>query len=64
MICERCEEAEATVDRFGEPLCEDCSQAANEHAAERQMSDFYGGETPQTDHERALAAYEWKVKHR
>lgn len=57
--CEDCGEL-ASVNRFDVMLCGSCATTADEAAYERSLSDYYGSDMPQTEHERTLAAHQAK----
>lgn len=60
-LCERCDAPTASPENeFGEVICSDCEQNANERAWERFCSDFHGGSDPLTIREKQVAA--WKDK--
>lgn len=53
------------VDEYGQPFCNpkcvsDYAEAQNERAYEKQIEEYYGGSTPQTEAERYQAAAEEK----
>ena len=62
--CDRCQDADATTERHGEPLCASCADTLNERAYERSLSGNAGGTSPATEHERNLAAHQAKRENR
>jgi len=64
LLCDRCQDADATTEREGEPLCASCADTVNEQAYERSLSGNAGGTSPATEHERNLAAHQAKRENR
>lgn len=54
----------ATRERWGQLICENCDQNANEAAYESMLSDFYGGSGPVTVNEFCARAAAWKARGR
>ena len=56
--CEKCNAATRNdANEFGEFICDDCEQNANERAWDRFCSDFYGGADPLTIREKQVDAW-------
>lgn len=60
-LCERCDAPTDNPENdYGEVICPDCEQNANERAWERFCENFHGGSDPLTIREKQIAA--WRLK--